>query len=81
MQIELSVERRAELVRATQAHFLDRYGEEIGDLRAGLLLDFFVERLGPPVYNQAVRDAHKFIHERLEDLEHAVYVVEDDDPS
>ncbi len=77
MKIDLSAERRGDLLRATRAHFFDRHGEEIGDLKAELLLDFFVEALGPPVYNQAVRDAHKFIHERLDDLEHAVYAVED----
>ena len=80
VKIDLSLDRRADLLRATKAHFLDRHDEEVGDLKAELLLDFFVEALGPPVYNQAVRDAHTFIHERLQDLEHSVYAVEDDTP-
>ena len=45
-------------------------------LRAELLLDFFVKELGPPVYNQAIRDAHDFVAEKLVDLEGEFYEPE-----
>lgn len=76
MRIPLGDDRREALIRALEAHFLDHHGEEIGELKAGLLLEFFVERLGPPVYNQAIQDARKFIQERLDDLEDEILDVE-----
>jgi uncharacterized protein (DUF2164 family) len=69
MRIRLSDARRGALLRDLQAHFLDRHGEEIGALKAGLLLDFFIERLGPPIYNEAIQDARKYLQERLDALE------------
>ncbi len=67
-KLKLTDERRAALLRALQSHFFDQHSEEIGELKAELLIDFFLERLGPPVYNQAIGDARKYIQERLDDL-------------
>lgn len=68
MRIELSDERKAQLVSAIQVYFADNLDREIGDLGAELLLEFFVKELGPPVYNQAIRDAHDFLQDKLVDL-------------
>jgi uncharacterized protein (DUF2164 family) len=73
MRIELSDERRARLVADIQKLFSEELDDDIGELRAGLVLDFFVKNLGPPVYNQAIRDAHGFIQEKLVDLEGDFY--------
>ena len=73
MRIELSDERRARLVADIQKLFSDELDDDIGELRAGLVLDFFVKNLGPPVYNQAIRDAHGFLQEKLVDLEGDFY--------
>jgi uncharacterized protein (DUF2164 family) len=77
MRIKLSRERRADLVKEVREYFSEQFDEEVGDLKAELLLDFFVERLGPAVYNTAIRDAHAFIQEKLEDLEGEFYEEED----
>ena len=77
MRIRLSEERRAALVAAIRAHFRDRHDEEMGELKASLILDFFVEQLGPPVYNQAIRDAHDFLQDKLVDLEGEFYEPEE----
>ena len=68
MRIELDDERRAQMVSAIKQYFVDNLDRELGDLGAELLLDFFVAELGPPVYNQAIRDAHDFLQEKLVDL-------------
>ena len=73
MRIRLSDERRSLLLRAVKQHFLDNFDEPISDFRAEGLLDFFVGELGPPVYNQGVRDASNFIQEKLGDIEGEVY--------
>ena len=76
MRIRLSDERRGELVARIQAYCREHFDDDVGELRAGLLLDFFVKELGPPVYNQAIRDAHGFLSEKLEDLEGEFYEPE-----
>jgi uncharacterized protein (DUF2164 family) len=50
--------------------------EEIGDLQAGLLVDFVVSEIGPTIYNQAVADARAFFEERASDLSGACYYNE-----
>lgn len=79
MRIKLTAERRERMVRAIQKYFGERFDEPISPFKAEQLLDFFVRELGPPVYNQAIRDAHAFVQEKLTDLEGEFY--EPDDPS
>lgn len=73
MRIELSDDRRSRLLRSVRQHFLDEFDEPISDFRADALIDFFVRELGPPVYNQGVRDAARFVQEKLTDIEGDVY--------
>jgi uncharacterized protein (DUF2164 family) len=73
MRIRLSPERRSALVEAIQRHFADDFDETLSEFRAEQLLDFFVAELGPPVYNQGVRDAAGYIQEKLSDIEGEVF--------
>ena len=73
MRIRLSDERRVSLLRAVKQHFEDHFDEPISDFRAQGLLDFFVRELGPPAYNQGVRDASSFMQDKLLDIEGEVY--------
>lgn len=59
---------RKQAVSALQAYFADHMEEQIGELKAGLLLDFVLSELGPSVYNQALADARAFFEERSNDL-------------
>jgi uncharacterized protein (DUF2164 family) len=68
-KIELTKDRRDRLVREVREYLATNHDEDVGDLKANLLLDFFLERLGAPVYNQAIRHAQAFLQERLIDLE------------
>ena len=45
----------------------DELDQEIGDLKAAIVLDFVVAELGPSVYNMGVVDAKVFFAERSED--------------
>jgi uncharacterized protein (DUF2164 family) len=73
MRIRLDPERRAALLREVQGYFEAEFDERLSGFRAEALLDFFVARLGPPVYNQGVRDACGAMQEKLSDLEGEVY--------
>lgn len=43
--------------------------EPLGTFRAAQLLDFFLETLGPHVYNQAVQDARAYVQRKLDELD------------
>jgi uncharacterized protein (DUF2164 family) len=53
----LGKEERADAVRRIQHYFREERDEEVGDLAAGILLDFIEKELGPALYNRGVRDA------------------------
>ncbi|MFL5537524.1 MAG: DUF2164 domain-containing protein [Longimicrobiaceae bacterium] len=76
MRVRLSDERRAALVRLLRNHFEDQFDDELSDFRAEGLIDFFVRELGPPVYNQGVRDACAYMQGKLTDVEGEVYEPE-----
>jgi uncharacterized protein (DUF2164 family) len=76
MRIRLSDDRRLRLLDSIKRHFADHFDEPLSDFRAQGLIDFFVRELGPPVYNQAIRDASAFIQDKLTDLEGEIYEPE-----
>jgi uncharacterized protein (DUF2164 family) len=76
MRIRLSDERRAALVEAIRRHFSTEFDEDLSDFRAQQLLDFFVAELGPPVYNQGVRDAAGYVQDKLADIEGEIFEIE-----
>ena len=67
---------RKQAVAAIQQYFDDNMDEPVGDLKAGLLLDFVLSELGPSIYNQAVADARAFFEERSQDLAAVCYYEE-----
>jgi uncharacterized protein (DUF2164 family) len=73
MRIRLSPERRSALIQSLKAHFSAEFGDPLSDFRAEGLLDFFIRELGPPVYNQGVRDAAGFVQSKLADIEGEIY--------
>jgi uncharacterized protein (DUF2164 family) len=77
MRIKLSADRRVALLRAIKEYFAAEFDEPLSDFRAKRLLDFFVRELGPPVYNQGVRDASSYMQQKLADIEGEVTEVED----
>lgn len=65
------------MVRSLKQYYAESFDEELSDFQAEGLLDFFVRELGPPVYNQAIRDAYGFMQDKLSDLEGEFYEPED----
>ena len=76
MRVRLSDERKASLIRLLRKYYEEELDEEISDFRAEGLIDFFVRELGPPVYNQGVRDACAYMQGKLTDVEGEVYEPE-----
>jgi uncharacterized protein (DUF2164 family) len=76
MPIKIEKDKKKGIVRAVQLYFEEKLDQEIGDLGAELLIDFFVKELGPAVYNQAIQDAQAFFQDKLVDLEVQLYEEE-----
>jgi uncharacterized protein (DUF2164 family) len=67
--ITLTDEAKKQAVASIRRYFKEELDQEIGDLKAGLLLDYFLREMGPTVYNRAVADARGFFEERAADLD------------
>ena len=76
MTVSLDDARRQALIKRLQAFFEEEFEEELSTFRAERTLDFLLDVLGPPIYNQAVQDARKFVQQRLDDLDGEVYQPE-----
>jgi uncharacterized protein (DUF2164 family) len=73
MSIEFSKQVREEAIASIQQYFERNLPEPIGELGASLLLNYFVEEIGPAIYNQAIADAQARMQQRVIDLEGELY--------
>ena len=69
MPINLSAETTGRLVSSIKGYAAEHLDEEVGDLKAGLLLDYVLKEIGPTIYNQAIADAQSYFTGRVADLE------------
>jgi uncharacterized protein (DUF2164 family) len=69
MAIELDKDDRAAAIASIQRYFAENLDEPIGNLQAGALLGFFLEEIGPCVYNLAVADAQSRLAARVSELD------------
>ena len=67
-KIKISIEDKNEMKKVISNYFLKERDEDLGDLACHLLLEFFIEELGPYIYNQGVEDAHIYMKDKIEDL-------------
>ena len=69
MSIELNKDARKQAVLSIERYFLDNMDEKIGNIQAAALLNFFVEEIGPSIYNQAVADVQERLLMRVGELD------------
>jgi len=77
MAIQLNDERRADILARLRPFYAETFDETLSEYQAERLLDYFMGALGPPVYNQAIQDARKFLLEKLEDLDTEFVITEE----
>jgi uncharacterized protein (DUF2164 family) len=56
------------MLAAIKGYFSKEQGEEIGDLKAKLILDFVIEQLAPVFYNQGVSDSCQYMRDMIDDV-------------
>lgn len=76
MEIRLKDEQLRTLTEKVQIYFRDEHDDPIGELKAFLIIDFFIKEFGAAIYNQAIGDAQEFMQDKLMDLEQILYVPE-----
>ena len=73
MAIELTKEAREQAIASLQRYFQENMDEPIGNIAASGLLGFFVEEVGPAIYNQAVRDVQERLAMRVAEVDMDVH--------
>ena len=76
MAITLTAEQKQQALASIRRYAADALELDIGDLKAGGRLEFFLREIGPSVYNRAIADAVRYVQERAMDLEGVHYEKE-----
>lgn len=67
-KFNISKEKREDLKDEIKSYFYEERDEELGDLAANMILEFFMDKLATEFYNQGVNDSYKYMMDRTEDL-------------
>ena len=78
MTIELNKEIRKEAIDSIQRYFKENMDEPIGNIQAGALLNYFMEEIGPSIYNKAVQDVQQRLQQRVMEIDFEVHEKEFD---
>ncbi len=76
MTIELSKEDRDQAIASIERYFREERDEKIGNLTAGAMLGYFLEEIGPSIYNRGVLDAQEKIQARVAEVDFEVHEAE-----
>lgn len=73
MTIELPRDVHKEAVASIERYFREHLDDKIGNIAAGGLLSFFLEEIGPSIYNKAVADVQERLQMRVSELDIEVH--------
>ncbi len=73
MPIELNKDARKEAIASIERYFRENMEAPIGNVAAGALLGFFLEEVGPCIYNQAIADVQERLQARVAELDIEVH--------
>ena len=69
MTIEIPKEAHKEAIASIERYFQENMEENIGNIAASALLGFFLEEIGPLVYNQAVATVQERLLARVSEID------------
>ena len=76
MAITVPKEVEKRLIGSIKKYFDEVMEQEVGDLKASLLLEFCLKEIGPCIYNKAIADAQARLQEKVSDLDSECYEPE-----
>jgi len=71
MTITLAEDAQRQAIASLKRYLAEELDQDVGDLKAGLLLEFILKEIAPSVYNAAIGDAQTFLRDRVADLDGA----------
>jgi len=69
MTIEIPKDTRQAAIASIERYFQVNMDEKIGNIAAGALLSFFVEEIGPVIYNMAVAEVQERLQTRVMEID------------
>ncbi|WP_053366627.1 DUF2164 domain-containing protein [Bacillus sp. FJAT-27245] len=76
MFFSFSKQQKDQLIGDIQEFFLKERGEELGNLEAENVLEFFKNELGPYFFNEGIKQSRKVAEEKMAQLEEELYSLE-----
>ncbi len=73
MSITIPKEAREQAIASIERYFRENMEEKIGNIAAGALLGFFLDEIGPLIYNRAVADVQEHLLTRVQDVDIEVH--------
>lgn len=73
MPIELPKDLKAEAQASLERYLSENFEGRIGNIASGALLNFFIEEVGPVIYNKAVADVQDRWATRVQELDLEVH--------
>jgi uncharacterized protein (DUF2164 family) len=74
--IKFSKQEKESMIAEIQRYFYEERNEEIGNLAAENVLEFFKDQIGPYFYNEALKDARKVIEQKMSSIEEDLFALE-----
>lgn len=76
MAITLQQDVEQRLLASIQRYCAEHMDQQVGTLKAKLLLDFCLREIGPSVYNQAIVDAQQEMQQKIAEIDATCYETE-----
>jgi uncharacterized protein (DUF2164 family) len=73
MTIKLAPDAQARFLASIKRFVAENLDEDIGDLKAAMVLEFVLKEIGPSIYNRAVADAQAKIQDAALELDSSCY--------
>ena len=69
MAVTLSPDVTKQFLASIKRYVAENLDQDIGDLKARMLLDYVLKEIAPTVYNRAITDAQAYFQGRVADLD------------
>ena len=76
MAIDYPADARKQAIASIRRYFDEVLDQDIGDLKAEMMVDYILKEIAPTVYNQAIQDAQKYLQERVTELDSTLFAPE-----
>ena len=68
MPLEITKEETEQVLPSLQKYFREEFDQELSEMKARFLLEYFQKEIAPFAYNKGVKDAEQSFRTKTEDL-------------